>query len=717
MTDPARVRELFSQMNQEEQDGFISELSDDEAQTLLSSLKQPPAEQQSFMGRAADYASDLATNAAKQTAGFIPSMARGVNRGIGGIIQTGAEGLENAGLIDPGRTREFTGFWNKEMMDVPGSGGEYRNPVGEFSGEVLPYLAAPVATLPQRMALGTLPGLAKYGEQGPITPEERLKGGAIGTVAGLVSKPVSDVLVAGGRVIGGAAQSIFNRVRGTADPYAPLYKAMTPVTQRVIGMKEILSPSNEVDLQKNIKAASDWMDEADAIHRITGKKPEILMSSEYGSRNVAAAESTVLKSSAADKALNKLTEMQDDAVAGVTHVAGKLRKAPMSPAKAGTAIYNAHIKYETQLTKELEEGAARNYGKIRDQFGDFPMINFANTKKTLLDEAKEQARSANHSAARSLTKAANDLGDGSQSIDAVLKYRKARARNARGVGSIAGLGPQDTADIAGKIVKSINDDILDAGARSGNPAMEAELKLADTAYREGYTALRKARESTLGRLVNVKGPSKTVESINKRARLSAEPTATIEAIAEKVAKMKPSELNATLRNLRSVDPTIDKRVGRYMIDRALKASERGGERMETEAAHNITKLYDELKSSNAFGLIRDPAQRKDADSIMKWLSRAADRSGGGAPIDPSIAATKNVAAVSTAATPFVILAAGRLGMAPLMERALFTEGGRRAMKVIMKYPDVNPALYAKSVEYMMRQETSDTTKEMTGEAE
>lgn len=659
--------------------------------------------QQSFT----DKARALGKEAYDQTVGFIPSAIKGVNRSVGGVIQAGSEGLERAGAIPAGSTSKFSQYYNDNVMNVPFSEGEYRNPVGEFAGEVVPYLAAAPEALAGRIGLGAFSGATSYNESGDIDTSNRIQGGAIGAALGVVSKPISDAVVGTGRVVAGAAQSIYNKIfKNTDDAYAPLHDALTPAVQKLTGVGAIVNPTSKeaVDLAPQIKAKNDWVNEADAIESIIGKRPNILLSSELGSKRVGAAERVVLNSNAADKALNQLSAVQDDAVSGVTYIGNTLRKQPVSPTRAGAAVYNAHVKFETQLTRDLEEGAAQNYGRIKDQFGDFPMINYTSTKAAISREAEKQLDAGNDVAAASLAKMADRLSDEQKTIDAVLKYRKSRARNARGVGSIAGLGREDTAEVASRIVKSINDDILDAGARSGNPGMQAELALADRSYREGYDQLRKARESTLGKLVNVRAPSKGVESINKRARLSADAKVPMEDIADKLSKMTPSEFRLTMKSLNSVDPMIEKRVGRYLIDKAVNDSKKGGSRMETDATHDVTALYDSIQSSNVLSIIKNSGQRKEAESILKWIARSADRTGGGSPTDPLKSATKTLMATSTMSAPFLIQAAGAMGLAPVMERALFTETGRRAMKTIMKYPNVNPAFYMKAQDYIFRKD-------------
>ena len=689
---------------------------------LQSQFEQPavpsqPTEQitePSFLDQAGSYVKNLGIGLVKQTIGTLPSLAMGVNRTIGGMLQAGAQGLEGIGVTQPGSTGRFTQAYNEQMLNNPYAEGPYNVPAARFAGEVAPFALAAPETLAATMGLGMVAGGTRYSEEGAIDPTQRAQEAAGGAFLSGIAKPLTEAVVAGGRLGIGTLKSIYGGITGKKDAAAPFHEAMRPLTQYLTGTKPIYAPATAkeaADLAPQIKSVADWKQEADAIQNITGKRPEILLSAETGSRRAAAAESVVLKSSAVDKALNELTRIQNEAVKGVETIGAGMRKQPMSPHKAGVALFTDHIKLETKLTRDLEETAAVRFGRIRDNFGDLPMINYGSTKKTLLDEAATQIDSGNFSAARSLRKMADNLGDDSKTIEAVLNYRKIMARNARGVGTIAGLGREDTSAIASKIVKSVNDDILEAGTRSGNVDLQTELKAADNAYREGYDALRAARQSTIGKIVNVRAPSKGVESINKRARLMAEPSLPPEKIAEKVSKMQPSEFRNTMAQLRTVDPMVDQRIGRYLIDDAMNKAKIGGQRMETEATHDMTKLYDSLKDNNAFHAIRDKGKRDEAEVIMKWIARSADRIGGGAPIDPLRQATKTAMSTATLSVPFVIQAAGTIGLAPLMERALFTEAGRRSMRTIMKYPKVNPILYQKAVEYMTRNRSTQSAPE------
>lgn len=641
--------------------------------------------------------------AVSQTAGFIPSVARGVNRSIGGFGAVAAEGLEGIGAIEQGGSQRFTEVWNRTMMNVPGSQGAYRNPVGEFTGEVLPYLATNPATALGRAGVGAVAGLTRYDEKGPINPEDRLLEGAGGFALGAVAKPVMDFAVGTGRVIGGAGKSIYNAALGRPDATAPLHDALVPLMQSrlVTGAGKILNPANtDKALDPNRVAMKKWQQDASDIERITGKKPELLMSQEMGSRSMAGAEASVMKSRSADEALNELTKIQDEVLTATRGIGEGMRKFPVSDKRAGVALFGTHLKWEGKLTKELEEGAAENFGRIRTEFGKLPVISPKNTTSKISEFADELDNSFNEPAAAALRKRADVMKGEWRDIESILDLRKQYARISRGQGTIAGLGREDSSRIASELVRSINDDILEAGAKSGNKGLEEKLKLADTAYREGYDALRKARETTIGKLVNVRAPTKSVESLNKRARLSASSKVPMEDIAESVAAMPKSEFTATMNQLRMVDPTIDGKIGRHLIDRAFKSSKRGGERIETEAAYDVTELYNALDENKVFDLLKGP-NRADAQVIIRWLARSADRSGsGGAGTQGVKEGAKAVAAASTMSTPFVIQSISAALMPSAIERALFTDAGRRAMKTIMKYPNVNPAIYQKAVEHM-----------------
>lgn len=653
--------------------------------------------------------------AISQTAGFIPSMARGANLTIGGIGQVGAEGLEGIGAIEPGGTQRFTEMWKRNMLNVPGSQGENRNPVGEFVGEVAPYMVAAPATNLGRAALGAAAGLSRFSEAGPIAPEERLMEGAGGAFLGAVAKPVTDFAIGAGRVIGGAGKSAYNAILGRSDAAAPLHEALTPLMQSrmVTGIGKIVNPKS-VDQAAKIapqrKAMQEWQDDAIDIDRITGKRPEILLSQEMGSKGMAGAEAGVMKSRAADEALNELTKIQDDVLKATKGIGEGMRKFPVSDSRAGTALFNTHLKWEGKLTGQLEEGATENYGRIKKFFGGFPNIAPKGTASKINELASELDNSFNEPAANALRKRAELMKDEWRDINSVLNLRKQYARIARGQGTIAGLGREDSSRIASDLVKSINEDIVSAAEKSGNRALEQQVKLADTAYREGYDALRKARETTIGKLVDVRAPTKSVESLNKRARLSATAKVPMEGIADRVASMPKSEFMATMNNLRMVDPNIDRRIGRHLVDRAFESAKRGGERMETESAYDVVKLYSSMEKNNVFDLLKGQ-QKTDAQTIMRWLTRTADRSGaGGAAMQTTTQGTKALMAVSTMSTPFVIQAMSTIGLAPAMERAFFTEAGRRAMKTIMKYPNVNPAIYQKAVEHMTQNNSPSVTE-------
>lgn len=653
----------------------------------------------------------LVDEAVSQTVGFVPSLAKGVNRSVGGITQAVMEGMERMGLLNQGRTKGFTDYWNREMMNVPGSSGEQRNAVGEFVGEAAPYMLVNPATNIGRAAVGGLSGLTQYGEGGEVSPEDRLIGGAIGSGIGLVAKPVTDAAIGAGRVAAGGAKSIYNAALGRPDPSAPLHNALAPAMQSrfVTGLGRITNPRSEEEAAKlapEIGAMKKWASEADEIAKIRGKRPELLLSQQMGSKTAAAAEGAVMKSKAADDAMNELTKMQDDAVSAIQDIGKGFRGAPVSPKRAGAAIFSAHVKWESKLTNDIEKAASENYGKIRAKFGDIPVIKLDNTVSKISGLADDLDDSFNPLAAEALRKRADAMLGERRDFGSIIDLRKRYARIARGQGTIAGLGKEDSSRIASDLVNAINDDIVSAGKRHGNKALEQELIAADTAYREGYDALRKARDSTIGRMVDVKTPTKGVERLNKKARLSADPKVALEQIADNVASMPESQFTSTMNNLRMVDPSIDRRVGRHMIDRALKGAERGGERMETESAWNVTKLYDDLKKSNVFRLIKDKDRAAEADLFMRWLARTADRSGvSGSATSPVTQATQAAMAGTTMSAPFVVQAMMKVGLAPALERALFTEGGRNAMKTIMKYPNVNPAVYEKAVEYMTRGES------------
>ena len=154
--------------------------------------------------------------------------------------------------------------------------------------------------------------------------------------------------------------------------------------------------------------------------------------------------------------------------------------------------------------------------------------------------------------------------------------------------------------------------------------------------------------------------------------------------------------------LREVNPSIDKQMGRFLMDKARAESKIGAGAPATAAKIDPNKYFSVLSENSKFLNTFPPAQQKQVKSIMEQMNRLADRvgaSGGGASADPIATVGSQGQAAITQDAGFIARAAYRFVIGPMMHQALYTEEGRRSLLTVGRnyLKEVPPSAYIAAV--------------------
>lgn len=408
----------------------------------------------------------LIDQAIKQTAGFVPSIARGVNKTFGGIGQIAAEGLEKIGAIDPGGAQRFTRSWDNNMMNVPGSGGEYRNPVGEFAGEISPAFTVPLG--PAKF----LPSLAYTS-----------------AVGGGLS----------------AAQYIPEENRASVDRFDEFKKGAAISG----GLRTLVGGVQALPRALNRIAASKAGKEGQALEELTGVPltigqkagHETLTEIERGSLGGEKGAQII------DRQLVAAEKYMDDVVSGFSKQANSPNLTEMS----GKGLLHAVNQAKAKIDRVRSVTSSRAYGDFNRAVGKEPVIPVENFSKTIAElsdiaaPATIEAKAASQAVQKTL-KAQLKRGGGKITADQLLSWQQKISKEL-----FQNLDRQGRSFAQKKLMEALNSDV---NTYSG--AAADLLKKATKTYARGSDQLRKIEDTAVSRFLGKDlDPFKSAEKYTK----------------------------------------------------------------------------------------------------------------------------------------------------------------------------------------------------------
>lgn len=335
--------------------------------------------------------------------------------------------------------------------------------------------------------------------------------------------------------------------------------------------------------------------------------------------------------------------------------------------------------------------AARNelggYGLVKQIAGKKPFVLNDNLVKAYDKIIQEANNKGQRSLARKAAAEMRDITGKVRNADDMIALRSHYSGASRGTDRVISdrLDPKISSRYASQLLKAYQKDIKAAEGVSG---VGEALRAANKTYAQNSAAIEKIRSSALGKLLDVKGENP------------------LSNFAKKIKTMDSEQLTDTMNIIRVVYPNAEGRVGRFIIDDAVRKARLGAEAVagaaKTPAGDivSIRKFIKNMPEDEKFtALFRTPKARKEIKTIMGHMRRLADRPDvGGAGGTPASTAKDFAGNFASGGAGQAKIFATRMAATPafnrFFEKALFTEEGRRAMLIITRPKPVSPAITA-----------------------
>lgn len=508
MASPQEIQSAWKAMSKEEQDGFISTLSDDESNKLSESLMAKTTTNKTFQPGTIT-GNVVAAVVPEAIRGGLTGLALGTRKLYGGLAQTGLELGERMGLASPGSAQEFTRDFDRNQASIASFGSESRTPlsaaassVGEIAAQVAPAFAIPggpakfLPSLAYTSAVGGGLSASRY------IPEAERQGVDRGT------EGLKGAALAGGlRTVVGAVQAAPRAIERIA-------------TSKTGSEGAALEKATGVPLTVGQKAGHETLSE---IERGT-------LGGEKGAQII-------------DKQLRAAEKYMEDVVSGFS----KNAKSPSLQESSGKGLVHAANQAKTRIERIRSTTSSRAYGDFKRAVGDGPVIPTNNLSKAI-DEmadiaapATPEARAVSQSVQSSLREQM-ERGSGKITADQLLSWQQK-------IGSelFKNMDRQGKAFAQKKLMEALHADV---NAYSGNAS--DLLKNATRLYARGSEQLRKIEDTAVERFLG-----KTVDPFKA---------------ADKYVKLSPPEIRQLNGILRAQSGALDDMQANVVMSAIQKSS-------------------------------------------------------------------------------------------------------------------------------------------------
>jgi len=625
----------------------------------------------------------------------LASGTRKVGAGIGGAV---AKYNEAMGVVPPGTAKAFSQSVQSGLDETKGVFGV--SPVtkalysgAETVGQAAPMVAtgAPVGAL-GRTAVGSMWGLLDY--QPPDAQFSRAQKAAMFGAVSLAAPVVMEGALGLAKVGKGLAQKAYRNMVGAPDPWRPMSEAFAPLTRRLTGVNDALSgpPTPQT------RSLAEYDDVNLQAQKLFGRETEAPLSAQMGSKRAASAEAGVMGSALyVDKASNEKTRMIENAFSLADDAATALRTGKVGEVRAGKMLASAQRNAETAARSLADRQYNIDIAPVKTALGKTKVIGNENQLKMLKEIVDENLGNIKDIEGNAARLAKRFMNDGNLDVDGFILRRSLFSRHSKKGGLLGIQNPELARQAAYKMSKAAEADFAAAVDRYViDDGVKEAFQVATKTYGKNMSKLGDLENSVFGKL------------------LGEDPT-TFTEFATKAQKMTPEQYRVSMGALRKVSPNIDKRMGRFIMDEAKKASEVGSDAMSTEASNSATKYWKYLKKNDKFLASFPERSRKQVEVVLDNMHRLANKSssaGGGGASTPQGAIEAPAAAAGSMSVPFIIKALIKFGYGPIMLDSLYTASGRKMLLNVTKgvLDDVNPQLYQRAFAELMEHQKKSQEK-------
>lgn len=546
---------------------------------------------------------------------------RGVER-----IEFGAEGgsfLQRTGASIPSTTEGQVNFLEQSL----GEGNVFTTKRGDIlirdpeSGALVPFdeqaitfkdITADIVGPAMEAVPSAIGGLLGGGTPGSLV------GAAGGAALGSLARIGTAEFLTGGETGQTLGEQVFEV--GTAAAFGAAGKKVADIGAKVV---DALQPGNFIARQTRKLRDTAFAKKGARLSEKTGIP--FTEGEETGSRAVLMIEALARRTpGAADDMFRFNQDRLKNAVAGLHNAMNKIRPGQVGSFKAGTAISKNFDDAVDSAFQIRRDQARIDFSEVDRLSANRPLFS----PKSLLAEIQKMsdeldvpgAGDATARVVRQANKMAGDLVDfegpkkltGAQMQRLLQVYTQAQ----RGTGAVfKDMGTAQSRMVSGRFKTALLRDLDEAADVSGAAGDAANaIKTARDHYRLNSAPIEEMRDSVLARVVGSR-------------------TASPEDIAEKLPKMRPSEIKPTMKFIERESPETAQEVRRFFVENAIENSRPAvttgtAQGLKFSAAKFVGALPD-INFMKAAGFTRN--EIVETQRIAKALERVADKAFEGSP--------------------------------------------------------------------------------------
>jgi hypothetical protein len=312
----------------------------------------------------------------------------------------------------------------------------------------------------------------------------------------------------------------------------------------------------------------------------------------------------------------------------------------------------------------LDRQGRSDFAFLDQASGKAPVFTLPNTAKALDDligryDVPGAATDVTKGIVRQLTSARDAfVNGGNLSPKSAVEFQRLLSswgRAAAGSQTLFGdLDKREAMGVAKRVFGALNDDLSAAAASQPGPVADA-LRLARDNYRQNFQAVDQLRKSSIGQYLGFKDGE----------------TLAPEAVADRMAAMKPTQLRQTFQLLDNADPELAGDAKRHLLERAMTAAQSNDEKLAEKLGagqlpgpedYSPARLIGNLVRSPVLGALSQTEQfgvQRLAASMQRLSNRAGTEGSPTGPLLWAMDMAKNL--VSAGFTGDVIGAAKLVG--------------------------------------------------------
>lgn len=373
------------------------------------------------------------------------------------------------------------------------------------------------------------------------------------------------------------------------------------------------------------------------------------------------------------KAVDNLNTMMD-----------RMDKRGFGPSQVGNDIKGA---FDTALNRAADirrSQAAQDYGSIKLSTNKQQVVGTSSIRQEIDDIVSEFDVPGGETIVKQAKAFAKMIGDKPMTAEKAMKARSLYSSMARGTGQIfKDIDKGQSRMLAARLESAITKD-LDAAETVGGSIGEA-LRAANKNYRANSLAIEQLEHSTLGRLFG--------------GKYDPDP----QIVAERMLKMKPTEMSTAAGILNSSNPKVMQGVKRFALEKAMEKAipspTAGVQGVKFSAAKFVSALPDESFLRSVYS----PKELDEIKSLSSALERIANRGGtGGSQTAPLLMTYDAAKALFTLNVP----ALARFGASVIapnkIASAMATKEGRHALRTLITTR--NPDMATRAAAYFATRE-------------